>query len=74
MIVIRNADVPGIIGRVGMVLGNAGLNIDDMDVGRTEEGVAAAMVIATSGPVPRDVQAQLRSTEGINSVYALDLK
>ncbi len=38
MLVVRNADVPGMIGKVGTILGNAGVNVDDMDVGKTAEG------------------------------------
>ena len=35
---------PGMIGRVGTILGDAGINIDDMDVGRSPSGEAALMV------------------------------
>ena len=34
MLVVRNDDVPGMIGTVGTILGDAGVNIDDMDVGQ----------------------------------------
>ena len=43
MLVVRNADVPGMIGKVGTILGDAGVNVDDMDVGKTAEGEAALM-------------------------------
>ena len=35
MVVVRNDDVPGVIGTVGSILGDAKVNIDDMVVGRT---------------------------------------
>jgi D-3-phosphoglycerate dehydrogenase / 2-oxoglutarate reductase len=73
MLVVRNADTPGMIGLVGSVLGEAGVNIDDMDVGRTQAGEAAAMVLATAQPVPEGVQERLRSAPGILSVTALDV-
>jgi D-3-phosphoglycerate dehydrogenase len=38
MLMIENRDVPGIIGNVGMVLGNAGINIAQMTWGRTQPG------------------------------------
>ena len=47
MLVVRNDDVPGMIASVTGVLGEAGINIDDMHLGRSEEGVAALMVMAT---------------------------
>ena len=34
MMVINNDDRPGVIGTVGVMLGDAGVNIADMDVGR----------------------------------------
>ena len=57
-----------------MILGEAGVNIADMDVGQTLEGDAALMVLATSTPVPPEVQEQLRSADGINAVHAISLE
>ncbi len=72
MVVVRNDDRPGVIGRVGTVLGEAGVNIADMDVGRTDEGGSALMVIATSQAVPTEVADALRAAEGILSVSVID--
>ena len=56
MLVVRNADVPGMIGKVGTILGDAGVNVDDMDVGKTAEGEAALMAISTDDRrCPREV-------------------
>jgi D-3-phosphoglycerate dehydrogenase len=71
MLVVRNDDRPGVIGLVGTVLGNAGVNINDMDVGRTNEPGSALMVIAPSGPVPEGVLDTLRQSAGIVSVHVL---
>lgn len=71
MLVVRNDDRPGVIGLVGTVLGNAGVNINDMDVGRSPAPGSALMVIASSGPVPNDVLDTLRSSPGITSVHVL---
>ncbi|MFN8016543.1 MAG: ACT domain-containing protein [Acidimicrobiales bacterium] len=68
LLVVRNDDRPGMIGRVGTVLGDAGVNIADMDVGRSAKGESALMVIATSSPVSGEVVDALRSIEGITSV------
>jgi D-3-phosphoglycerate dehydrogenase len=73
MLVVRNADQPGMIGVVGTVLGEAGVNIADMDVGRSPSGSAAMMVVATSDPVPADVVERLRAVEGIESVHGVDV-
>jgi hypothetical protein len=53
------------------VLGAAGDNIDDMDVGRTADGDAALMVIATSDAVPEAVLDELRVSDLVRSVYAV---
>jgi D-3-phosphoglycerate dehydrogenase / 2-oxoglutarate reductase len=73
MLIVHNEDRPGVIGTVGRVLGEAGINIDDMDVGRGPDGKAAMMVLATRQPVPPAVQDELRAAPLITSVHAIDL-
>ena len=68
LLVVRNEDRPGMIGVVGTVLGEAGVNIGDMAVGSTAQGTKALMVIATDRPVPDDAAAKLRAVDGIVSV------
>ena len=72
MVVVRNDDRPGVIGRVGTTLGEAGVNIADMDVGRTDEGASALMVISVSQALPGEVAEALRSAEGVTSVAVID--
>jgi D-3-phosphoglycerate dehydrogenase len=74
MLVVRNDDRPGMIGVVGTLLGDAGVNIDDMDVGRSPDRPTAVMVLATASPVPAEVQDRLRAHEGILSVDAIDVR
>ncbi|MGQ0744215.1 MAG: phosphoglycerate dehydrogenase [Acidimicrobiales bacterium] len=71
MLVVRNDDRPGMIGRVGAALGAAGVNIADMDVGRAASGEAALMVLATDQPVPPPVIELLRAEPGILHVHAV---
>ncbi|HAS12045.1 MAG TPA: hypothetical protein DCS55_16240 [Acidimicrobiaceae bacterium] len=53
-------------------LADAGVNIDDMHLGRsTQSGDASLMVLATSPAVPREVADALRSTDGIETVHVL---
>ena len=61
MLVVRNDDRPGMIGVVGTVLGEADVNIADMDVGRTPTPGSALMVLATTTPVPWSLIDQLRA-------------
>jgi D-3-phosphoglycerate dehydrogenase len=71
MVVVRNDDRPGMIGTVGTTIGRAGVNISDMDVGRSPSGEAALMVLSTDQPVPEAVIAELRSLPGILRVDSL---
>jgi D-3-phosphoglycerate dehydrogenase / 2-oxoglutarate reductase len=68
MVVVRNDDRPGMIGLVGVVIGEAGVNISDMDVGRSPSGAAALMVLSTDQQVPAAVLDELRSRPGIIEV------
>jgi D-3-phosphoglycerate dehydrogenase len=72
MLMVTNDDRPGVIGTVGTLLGDAGVNIDDMDVGRTSEPGTAVMLIAPSAPVPDAVVAALRTAPGITRVDVLE--
>ena len=71
MLVVKNDDRPGVIGAVGTILGSNGVNISDMDVGRAAEPGSAVMLIASAGPVPDDVVAQLRAAPGVITVATL---
>lgn len=73
MIVLRNDDRPGVIGRVGTVLGEAGINIADMNVGRSPEGMGALMVISTSGPITDEAADRLRNADGVSEVSVIGL-
>jgi D-3-phosphoglycerate dehydrogenase len=71
MLMVTNDDRPGVIGTVGTILGNAGVNIADMDVGRAEDTGTAVMLIAPTSVVPPDVVTALRTAPGILSVATL---
>ena len=68
MLLVRNDDIPGMIGLVGTILGEGGINIDDMRVGRDKKGDPSMMVIATGSPVTPGVAEALRNVEGILEV------
>ena len=65
MLVVRNDDVPGMIAAVTGVLGEAGINIDDMHLGRSERGRAALMMLATDGPCPTTCRRAIRAVPGV---------
>jgi D-3-phosphoglycerate dehydrogenase / 2-oxoglutarate reductase len=73
MVIVRNVDEPGMIGAVGRILGDAGINIADMDVGTNAEGAPALMAIATATAVPRDAVERLRAEPGVLDARAVEL-
>jgi D-3-phosphoglycerate dehydrogenase / 2-oxoglutarate reductase len=66
----RYSDVPGMIGRVGTVFGEHGINIVSAAVGRLPdqderpEGGLAAMAITTDAAVPREVVEEIVAGDG----------
>jgi D-3-phosphoglycerate dehydrogenase len=55
MVFFNYEDRPGIIGRVGTILGEHGVNIATMDVGRQGQGQEALMVLTVDSEVPAHV-------------------
>jgi len=58
-ILISHNDKPGIIGRVGTLLGSNDVNIATMQVGRQDEGGTAVMVLRVDKGTPKEVLTQL---------------
>ncbi len=73
MIVLTNSDAPGVIGRVGALLGEAGVNIADMRVGRRAPHGEAAMVLTVDDAVPPEVRARLERLEGVRRAHWVEL-
>ena len=73
MLIVRNDDRPGIIGSVGSALGDAGINISDIHVGRSAGGDSALMVVAVDAPASEPVLAALRGLDGVVSVHPISL-
>ena len=73
MLLVRNDDVLGCIGRVGTYLADIGSNIADMVVGRAPDGSAAMMGIALDAAISEDETAGLISLDGIHAARYIDL-
>jgi D-3-phosphoglycerate dehydrogenase len=73
MLFIRNEDMPGMIGKVGSILGEHGINIGNMAVGRGEPGSRAAMAVTVDEPVPEEVIEALLRIPGFNEARAVTL-
>jgi D-3-phosphoglycerate dehydrogenase len=65
-------DVPGVIGRVGTMFGDAGVNIANMAVSRTKEGGKALMVFSIDSPAPPELAEQVAAF-GFDDVWFISL-
>jgi len=65
MLFVWNADRPGMIGRVGTILGRHGVNIANMHVGRRDAEGDAVMVLTLDGPPPAAAVREIAAAEGI---------
>ena len=73
MLFIRNEDRPGMIGKLGSILGEHGINIGNMAVGRGEPGSRAAMAVTVDEPVPEKVLEALEKTPGFDEARSVTL-
>ena len=77
IIYLRNRDVPGVIGRVGTVLGEHGVNIANFSLGRAEHGAGrkeprgAVAVVQVDGQVSDAVLQDLRKIEAVEVAKAI---
>jgi len=71
MLYVTNNDKPGFVGRVGTLLGNAGINMGTFHLGRIEEGGDAISIIETDGEVPAAVMAEVQKVPNVVQVKAL---
>ena len=71
MLVLANADVPGVIGRVGTLLGDAGVNIAEYHQSRTSQGGNALAAITVDGTVDATLRERLLAIPDIRSATIL---
>ena len=65
LFVVRNDDRVGMLALVTAAMRDANINVADMHLGRSSDGSAALMVLATDAPVPPAVVDALRGEGGI---------
>jgi D-3-phosphoglycerate dehydrogenase / 2-oxoglutarate reductase len=73
VIYLRNLDVPGVVGRVGTVLGQHNINIANFSLGRAESGqeASAVAVVQVDGEITDAVLESLRGIETILKAKAI---
>ncbi|HEX6802394.1 MAG TPA: phosphoglycerate dehydrogenase [Terriglobales bacterium] len=79
LIYMRNQDVPGVVGKVGTILGKHGINIASFSLGRRHEEPApgsprdAIAVVHVDGSVPEAVVSELRGVPAVQQAKAVHL-
>jgi D-3-phosphoglycerate dehydrogenase len=72
MLYVTNEDKPGLIGLLGTVLGDAGLNIATFQLGRTEAGGDAIALVEVDQAVPAEVLAKVAALPNVVQAKALN--
>jgi len=73
MLVIQAHDRPGLIGNVGTILAEAGINIGRMHFGREATGGRALIVLSTDVPTPQEVRGRLHQVPQVISLRRVEL-
>jgi D-3-phosphoglycerate dehydrogenase len=73
VLMVRNEDTPGIVGRVGTVLGTHGINIARMGLGRKPGSGRAIMLIEVDSEVPATALEDLPRIPGVREARFLRL-
>ncbi|HEV2181291.1 MAG TPA: ACT domain-containing protein, partial [Gemmatimonadaceae bacterium] len=73
LVILRNRDVPGVIGRVGTLLGAAGINIGEYHQSRLAAGGEAIAVLNVDASLAPAVVADLRALPGVTDVRQVEI-
>jgi len=71
---IRNQDVPGVIGRVGTLLGNSNVNIANFALGRNPQTHEALGLVNVDNPVPDAVLAEIRAIPAVRAARVVEIE
>jgi D-3-phosphoglycerate dehydrogenase len=73
MLISRHHDRPGMVGRIGAMLGEADVNISAMHLGRTRPREDALMILALDEDVPPAVAEAIRSLDAVIELWTIRL-
>lgn len=72
MLYITNQDKPGFIGKFGSLMGEAGVNIATLSLGRDRPGGDAICLVAVDEPVTDDILARVKSLPMVTRAHRLE--
>ncbi|MBI1983244.1 MAG: phosphoglycerate dehydrogenase [Acidobacteria bacterium] len=70
---IRNQDVPGVIGRVGTLLGDRNINIANFALGRNQEAQEAIGLVNVDNHIPENVLEEIRSIPAVLTAKVIEI-
>jgi D-3-phosphoglycerate dehydrogenase len=73
LIYMRNRDVPGVVGKVGTILGEQKVNIGNFALGRSQSGGQAIAVVQVDSAAPESVLEKLKALHEIEEVRGIKL-
>jgi D-3-phosphoglycerate dehydrogenase len=73
LLLLQNMDVPGVVGKLGTILGEAGVNIADIHLAREAQGDEAVAVLRVDIMPPPPILEQLRALDEVIRVHVVDL-
>ncbi len=73
LLITHHRDRPGIVGHIGMILGDYAVNIAGMQVARHERGGEAIMVLNVDDAIPETAKRQILEIDGIETAYVVSL-
>ena len=73
MLLTLHRDMPGIIGKIGSLLGSFNVNIASMQVGRKIVRGDAVMVLSVDDPLPEEILTEILKEPGIRNAYTVAL-
>ncbi|WUD73038.1 phosphoglycerate dehydrogenase [Streptomyces sp. NBC_00510] len=71
---LRYTDRPGVVGTIGRILGDAGVNIAGMQVARDQAGGEALVALTVDTAIPAPVLAEIAEEIGASSARAVNLE
>ncbi|BCO85251.1 phosphoglycerate dehydrogenase [Mycobacterium paraintracellulare] len=72
-LVINYVDQPGALGKIGTLLGSAGVNIQAAQLSEDAEGPGATILLRLDRDVPGDVRSEIGAAVGANKLEVVDL-
>jgi D-3-phosphoglycerate dehydrogenase len=74
LLLIRNQDIPGVIGRVGTLLGQRNINIANFALGRLQDSNEAMGIVNVDQKVPPEVLSELRALQAVRQARIIEIR